>query len=388
MRTQQSGRTRRNGAAACVAVVLAGSVAALPSLLPSAAAAPVADAAGTCTVAGVVATWPVRRLAAQTVVVPVQESHVASVEDEVAAGVGGVILFGNSAPAELADDLAGLLARAPEGVTPFVMTDEEGGKVQRMANLVGWMPSARQMARTLTPAQVGALARRVGERMADAHVTMNLAPVLDLDGRPGPSPTNADGTRSFSAVATKTRSYGLAFAEGMRAAGVVPVVKHFPGLGGATTNPDYGPASTRRWSVLRRSGLRPFRAAIAAGLPAVMVTTARVPGLSRVPSTLSWQVVHRLLRGRLGFHGLVMTDTLSGGAVRGAGYGVPRAAVRSLDVGADLVLFNAATSDVAALTERTIDAITRAVARGDLPLRRLRAAVVHVLEAKHAAVCG
>jgi beta-N-acetylhexosaminidase len=98
-------------------------------------------------------------------------------------------------------------------------------------------------------------------------------------------------------------------------------------------------------------------------------------------------VVHRELRSRLGFHGLV-TDTLSGGAVRGAGYTVPRAAVRALSVGADMVLFNAAPADVALITDRIIRAIVRAVANGDLRLPRLRAAAVHVLEAKHAHVCG
>jgi beta-N-acetylhexosaminidase len=360
-------------------VVSVGMVAVTPT-----AAAPTT----TCTVAGVVSTWSVRKTAAQTVVVPVNENHVSAVATEVAAGVGGVILFGSSAPSDLGTRLARLLGHAPGGIVPVVMTDEEGGTVQRMANLVGWMPSARRMARTMTTTQVYALAHRVGGRMADARVSMNLAPVLDLDDRPGPSATNPDGTRSYSLRASVASAYGLAFARGMRDAGVVPVVKHFPGLGYATTNSDYGPAWTLPWSDLQEHGLRPFRAAIDAGLPAVMVTTARVPGLTRLPATLSWSAVHRELRGHLGFHGLVMTDSLSGGAVSGAGYTVPQAAVRALKVGADTILFNAAPDDVATMTDRIVRAIVRAVAAGDLPLPRLRAAAVHVLKAKHAPVCG
>jgi beta-N-acetylhexosaminidase len=370
--------------AGCVAAVLASALGSGPGVVSPAVAA----SATTCTVAGVVSAWPVRRLAAQTLVVPVSENHVGRVSTEVASGVGGVILFGSSAPADLGARLSRLLARAPDGIAPVVMTDEEGGKVQRMANLVGSMPSARRMARTMTTAQVHALAHRVAARMAAAHVSMNLAPVLDLDERPGPSATNPDGTRSFSIHPSVARAYGLAFARGMRDAGVVPVVKHFPGLGHATTNTDYGPASTLPWSKLQQQGLRPFQAAIAAGLPAVMVTTARVPGLTRLPATLSRKVVHRELRGRLGFHGLVVTDTLSGAAVRAAGYTVPRAAVRALVVGADLIVFNATPDDVAGITTRTVRAIERAVANGDLPLPRLRQAAVHVLEAKHAEVCG
>lgn len=367
---------------ACVAAALAGVLSTGPG------GPAVAPWSAPCTVAGVVSTWSVSRTAAQTVVVPVNENHVGAVSTEVASGVGGVILFGSSAPADLGTRLERLLRSAPGGIAPVVMTDEEGGKVQRMANLVGWMPSARRMAKTMTTAQVYALARRVGGRMADAQVTMNLAPVLDLDDRPGPSATNPDGTRSYSIHPTVARAYGLVFARGMRDAGVVPVVKHFPGLGYATTNPDYGPAWTLPWSELQDQGLRPFHAAIDAGLPAVMVATARVPGLTRLPATLSRRLVHRELRTRLGFHGLVMTDSLSGGAVSAAGYTVPRAAVRALQVGADMVLFNATPDDVTAITDRIVRAIVRAVANGDLPLQRLRSAAVHVLKAKHARVCA
>jgi beta-N-acetylhexosaminidase len=224
--------------------------------------------------------------------------------------------------------------------------------------------------------------------MAAHRVTMNLAPVLDLDDRPGPSATNPDGTRSFGVDPAVARTYGLAFADGMRAGGVVPVVKHFPGLGHATANTDVAPAWTRPWSVLKRKGLRPFRAAVRAGLPAVMVSTARVPGLTRKPATLSRSVVHGVLRRRLGFDGLVVTDSLSGGAVSGAGFSVRRAAVRALDVGADLVLFGAAPRDVAATTDRVVRAIVRAVRSGDLPIGRLRDAAGHVLTAKNAPVCG
>jgi beta-N-acetylhexosaminidase len=378
----------RSGRAAAAAAGAAFVTSAFLGAGPVAAPPAVAAQTQVCTVAQVVGTWPVRRLAAQTIVVPVDEHHVQAVSTEVAAGVGGVILFGSKAPSDLGTELARLVRRAPDGLAPAVMTDEEGGTVQRMANLVGWMPSARRMARTMTTAEVNALAGRVGARMVAAHVTMNLAPVLDVDARPGPSATNPDGTRSFSLDPGVTRAFGLAFARGMRAAGVVPVVKHFPGLGNASTNPDYAPAWTRPWSVLQRRGLRPFAAAIAAGLPAVMVTTARVPGLTRLPATLSWQAVHRVLRKRLGFRGLVVTDSLSGGAVSGAGYSVPKAAVRALRVGTDMILFNAEPDAVARRTDRIVRAIVRAVADGDLPVRRLRNAAVHVLEARKAPVCG
>ncbi len=342
----------------------------------------------TCTTAGVLSHWTVRRLVEQTVIIPVDENHVPSISEEIAAGAGGVILFGAEAPADLKSRLAALSARAPGGIAPVVMTDEEGGTVQRMANLVGSMPSARRMARTMTPAQITTLARTTGSRMAAAGVGMDLAPVLDLDNRPGPNATNADGTRSFSADRAVTTPDGLAFAHGLEQGGVVPVVKHFPGLGGASANTDLAAATTRPWSHLRKNGLLPFAAAVDAGIPAVMVSNAVVPGLTTRPASLSVAAVHRLLRTRLGFRGLVLPDSLSAAAVRAAGFDVPRAAVQALRVGNDMVLFNAAPSQVAGTTRQIVRALVGAVGSGHLSRARVTAAVRHVLDAKGIDVCS
>jgi len=332
--------------------------------------------------------WRLRRLAEQTVVVPAEETDVAAVTRQVAAGAGGVILFGSAAPASLGRALSRLSRVARGGIAPLVMTDEEGGAVQRMANLVGDIPAARTMADTMTPRQIRRLAHRAGLRMRAAGVTMDLAPVLDLDGRPGPSATNPDGTRSFSPHRRVATTDGLAFATGLRRAGVVPVVKHFPGLGGATANTDVAPAATRPWPQLRRNGLRPFAAAVANGFPAVMVANATVPGLARLPATLSPAVVRRVLRRRLGFSGLVITDSLSAVAIRDAGFGVPSASVQALRVGVDLVEYGAAPSQVGRVTRSTVHAIVAAVRSGRLPARRLRAAVLHVLAVKHVDLCA
>ncbi len=347
-----------------------------------------AAAASSCTLGGVLATWPVRRLAEQAVVIPVQETDVGLVAPEVAAGAGGVILFGSKAPSNLPTALEALTGRAPHGIRPVVMTDEEGGTVQRMPNLVGSMPSARTMAATMGRRQIRALARRVGGRMRNVGVTMNLAPVLDLDHGAGPSKTDPIGTRSFGLRVKTTTVDGLAFARGMRAAGVTPVVKHFPGLGQATGNTDLEPAWTKPWTYLQSHGLRPFVSATRAGLPAVMVTNARVPGLTRTPASLSRRAIHRALRDTLGFHRLVLTDSLSAGAIAEAGYRLPAAIVQALRAGADMVLFNAGSKSVGARTRRVVNAIVTATDAGSLPRARLQAAVVHVLRAKKVDLCG
>ena len=339
-----------------------------------------------CTVAGRLATWSLERRAAQLVVVPVQESDVLTAKPLVASGAGGIILFGSDAPSALPADLAALQRSAPRGVPALVMTDEEGGGVQRLASLAGNLPWPRTMAATLTVAQTRTLAERVARRLRAAGVTMDLAPVLDLSDGPGPDAAHPDGARSFSINASVATAYGLAFAQGMLRGGVIPVVKHFPGLGQASYNSDFGPSSVPPLPVLKAAALRPFETAITAGVPAVMVGNVSVPGLTgRLPASLSTAAITGLLRDQLGFRGLVLTDSLSALAVRDAGYRVPRAAARAIAAGADMVMFN--SPDPGTTAHAIITGIAAAVRSHRLPVSRLDDAVQHVLAAKHASIC-
>ena len=355
--------------------------AALPG--PSSAAS---AASSGCTPAAVLSTWSLERRAAQLVVVPAEEDDVLAVQPLVAAGAGGIILFGSDAPPALPANLAALGRTAEGGVPPLVMTDEEGGEVQRMANLVGNLPWPRTMAATMTAAQVRALAEQVGRRMRAAGVTMNLAPVLDLSDSPGPDAAHPDGPRSFSINASVATAYGLAFAQGMLQAGVIPVVKHFPGLGQASYNTDDGPASVPPLPVLEAGALRPFRAAIAAGIPAVMVGNVSIPGLTgTLPAALSERVVTGQLRDQLGFRGLILTDSLSALAIQDAGYTVPQAAARAIEAGADMVLFD--TADPAATVNAIIASIVTAVISHRMTVTQLDDAVENVLKAKDVSLC-
>jgi beta-N-acetylhexosaminidase len=127
--------------------------------------------------------------------------------------------------------------------------------------------------------------------------------------------------------------------KGWRAAGVAPTAKHFPGLGGATVNTDDGPATVDRSAQqIRDEDLLPFRAAIAAGVPLVMAGHARYPALDpdRIASQ-SPKVIGGLLRGELGFKGVVITDSTEAAAVQ-AVTGVQEAAVRNIRAGVDIVL--------------------------------------------------
>ncbi|MGC1183539.1 MAG: glycoside hydrolase family 3 N-terminal domain-containing protein [Candidatus Dormiibacterota bacterium] len=338
-----------------------------------------------CTNQTVLATWSVDQLAEQVVAVPVKETDVGAVQAEVAQGVGGLLLFGTAGPSDLGEQLTSLEAGARGGIRPFVMTDEEGGGVQRMPNLVGSLPWARQMGSTLSAGQIKVAAESMGRAMLEQGVTMDLAPVLDVDGGVGPNATDPDGARSFSADPGLAGSDGLAFAEGLVAVGVIPVVKHFPGLGGASGNTDDGPATTQPYAELESGGLLPFESAVAAGLPAVMVSNASVPGVTSLPASLSPIVIQGMLEGQLHFQGLILTDSLSAGAIAARGLSVAQATVEAVAAGADMVTFG--TGSPALVTTAVDAAMTEAVDDHQVSMARLTNAVSEILIAKRVNLC-
>jgi beta-N-acetylhexosaminidase len=376
----------------------ASSAPARPSVPPPALSTPTPRSPA-CNSAAVIRSWSTARLAAQVVAVPVLDFDLSAVTSEVRAGVGGVLLLGSSpAPADLAVRVRALLAHAPAHLRPLVMADEEGGVVQRLAPLVSPVPSPRLMAARMSPPAVRALAARIGRQMLADGVTVDLAPVADVDGRPGPTLTNPDGTRSFSGDPATAATYAVAFLNGLRDGGVLPVVKHFPGLGGTSANTDVGSASTLPLTQLTTTGLVPFRAAIRAGAPAVMVSNASVPGLTATPSSLASSVIEGLLGRQLSFHGLVVTDSLSAGAVLTAGRTLPHAAVAAIAAGADLVLFGStltrhdrellSATQVRRSYDEVLSALGTAVATGRLSRGRLVAAATAVTRASGTHLCG
>ncbi|WP_034087478.1 glycoside hydrolase family 3 N-terminal domain-containing protein [Streptacidiphilus albus] len=343
-------------------------------------------AAGDCTTAARLAAWPTRRLALLTVAVPVAETSPQDVTSEVEAGVGGVVLFGTSAPSSLGSRLAALRERVPGRIGLLVMTDEEGGDIQRMANLVGSLPWPAWMGTHWSPAEIQQAVTEVAKRMSAEGVNMDLAPVVDVDGRDEPpSDSNPDGWRSFSGSTAVVTRDALAYMAGLRAGGVIPVLKHFPGLGGSSYNSDIAPAHTVPWPVVQRVGLPPFAAAIAAGAPAVMASNDTVPGFAAYPTGLSPTQLG-VLRNTLHFGGLVITDSLSAGAISGAGFTIPQAAVQAISAGSDMVMFGLMSNE-SGETNAIADAIVSAVADGHLPRTRLVDAAAAVLAVRHEDLC-
>ena len=337
----------------------------------------------------IVSTWPLVQQANETIAIPVNATNLGAIAPAARAGFGGLLLFGAVAPSSMGTVLNRLQAMNPHHTSMLIMTDEEGGGVQRLTNVVGSIPWAQTMGKNLRPTQITALGLRIGRGLRAAGVNMDLAPVLDVDGRAVyPGASNPDGLRSFSGSASVAGADGVAFALGLAQANVTSVVKHFPGLGGTSPNTDYGPAATKPWATLQKGGLLPFERAIASGVPAIMLSNASVPGLSSLPSTLS-PVVIKELRQNLGFQGLIMDDSLSAGAIGALHLGPPGAAVKSVAAGSDMILFGSPTNPAATMTlAREISgALVGAISNGMLTRPALAQAAAHVLMTRNPTIC-
>lgn len=324
-----------------------------------------------------------------TIAVPVSETAPGAALPEVQAGAGGLLLFGSAAPGNLGSLLAAVQSQVPGEIGLLVMTDEEGGGIQRMANLAGSLPWPAWMGANWSPSQIQNAVAGVAHNMLASGVNMDLAPVIDVDGsNVPPSGSNADGWRSFSGNTTVVTRDGVAFMSGLRSSGVIPVMKHFPGLGGSSGNTDLVLAHTLPWSTLQQVAIPPFAAAINAGAPAIMVSNASVPGLTNLPASLSPEVMHQL--EVLNFHGLVMTDSLSAVAISAAGYSMPAAAVQAIRAGADMVMFGlpATSAETISDTFAMRAAIVAAVVDGTLARSRLIDADAAVLASRNVNLCG
>lgn len=368
-----------------------------PGTTTSLAAPSTSASVPACTDASVVAGWSLERRASLLLVAPVLNFDTATARVAAADGAGGILFLGTAAPPpDLASRLRSAFAGAP-APAPLAMADQEGGGIQRLTPPVVSMPWPRTMAATMTTQQVQQLAQQAAVGMVGLGVRMDLAPLADVDSGAGPSASNPDGSRSFSGDPSIASGYTVAFMRGLMDGGVIPVVKHFPGLGGSTGNTDDGPASTQPLASLQSVGLLPFRSAVSSGAPAVMVANASVPGLTSLPASLAPQVVTGLLRQQLGFGGLVLTDSLSAGAISAAGYDLDHAAVAAVAAGNDMLLFGSTLTpaQTALLSPGNVDAnlrsmsaaIASAVSSGRLAVSRLDEADLHVLTAEHVSLC-
>jgi len=318
--------------------------------------------------AGRAATTPsVRELVGQRLVVAIKGTRPsASILERIRQGeIGGVILFGGNitGPAQLQQLTSSLQAAARARGRPplLVATDQEGGAVRRLpwagptsgASELGSMKSAviRQQART------------AGAALRAAGVNVDLAPVADVAG-PG-SFLDLQG-RTYGTSPAVVSAAVSAFTLGLADAKVAGTVKHFPGLGAARQNTDQHAIRIPIGRTAFDQGLEPFKAALASGVPLVMVSNASYTTLDRKPAAWS-PAVQRLLRGDLGFTGATITDALDGAAAT-RGMPLGSAAVLSAQAGVDLLLLIGSEAS----SEQAYDQLLAAAEAGRIPVASLR----------------
>jgi beta-N-acetylhexosaminidase len=308
--------------------------------------------------AAVITQMTPRERLAQLLVVGISPSDPAGALNLVrSAQVGGVFIGGNSTNLLRGNALEPVQSAARWGLS--VAVDEEGGRVQRIDQLDGPMPSARRMARTMTVAQVREAGEERGKQLRARGVTVDFAPSLDVSSQPDDGPI---GDRSFSSDPAQARDYGLAFAAGLRDGGVTPVFKHFPGHGHAQGDSHEGAVTTPPLSSLRGNDLLPYEAVSGFAGGEVMVGHLTVPGLTGgQPASLS-PAAYRLLRADYRFAGPVLTDDL--GAMRAitSSYRLPDAVLHALLAGADQALWSSGGN-----VDSVLDRLTQAQASGELP---------------------
>ncbi len=295
--------------------------------------------------AKLLASLSVEQRAGQAMAIAFHGSSVTNAVEEMirTRGLGGVVLRAENAPnaTALARICADLQRIAAEAKIPrlFLAIDQEGGSVVRVAS--GMTVFTSQMGLAATPDPVAAVQRAAtitaGELRANG-VNWNFAPVADVNNEPlnpiiGNRSYGSDPQRVSQLVGAAVRAYA--------AAGLLCCAKHFPGHGAATVDSHFAlPIIDVDRARLDRVELPPFRAAIAAGVPAVMLAHLLVPALDPTPSlpaSLSRRVATDLLRRELGFAGITVTDDLEMGAL--ASIGEAAAGERAIQAGADFVLF-------------------------------------------------
>jgi beta-N-acetylhexosaminidase len=288
-----------------------------------------------------------------------------------ADGVGGVFVGGNATAILRGHALSGL--HTAVGIPVAVAVDDEGGRVQRIDDLDGAMPSARDMT-AMTPAQVRVLAQRRGERLRARGITVDLAPVLDTSSQPADT---VIGDRSFSADPAVVSRYAGAFAAGLRDAGVLPVFKHFPGHGRAGGDSHVGLVTTPMLSALRGHDLLPYRDLLGSGPAWVMIGHLNVPGLTDgLPASLS-PAAYRLLRTDYHFSGVTITDDLAAMRAVSDRYPLPEAVLAAFRAGADVALSTTSTG-----VGPVLDRLQAAVADGRLAEEGVNASAARILAAK------
>lgn len=292
--------------------------------------------------------------------------------------LGGVVLFQRNATSALeAENLIRHLLPVGRQVPPLIVAlDQEQGRVCRITEGVTLFPGPSELGLLNKPATTARVAKWVARELASLGVHLNLAPVADLP-ETVPWPQVLEG-RAFGSEALDAARHVAAWVRGSQEGKVASCVKHFPGHGSVSgdTHIELQEDLSEKQKILTHH-LVPFRAALKAGVACVMTSHVLYPALdSRAPASLSRQVVEGLLRGRMGFRGLVITDDLDMGAVASR-LNTLDAILEALWAGADVALVGRNMRTGPSITS-LVEEMEKAARDGHIPHQRVKESIQRI----------
>ncbi|HIT33946.1 MAG TPA: glycoside hydrolase family 3 protein [Candidatus Faecousia intestinigallinarum] len=269
------------------------------------------------------------------------------------------------------------LIQAETGHPAFIIIDQEGGMVSRLPADAVNVPCAMALAATGKVKNVEKAAQITIRQLRGLGANFNMAPDLDVNNNPQ---NPVIGIRSFGDDPEQVARLGAASANAYRDSGVLCCGKHFPGHGDTAVDSHLGiPRLDKTLEALERLELIPFRQAVENGIHSIMISHVMFPSIMEeaVPSTMSRQIVTGLLKEKMGYQGLVLTDCMEMGAIQ-AHYGTPNGVVAAIRAGVDIAEISSSLD----LERASAQALNAAAEQGELDLAELRASVEKILAYK------
>jgi len=292
--------------------------------------------------------------------------------------IGNIILFAeNLGDAEeiykLTADLQNIITNNTN-IPPIIATDQEGGMVTRIFNGGTIFPGAMALSAVGDPENAYIQGKYMGEELSALGINCNLAPVLDINSN---AKNPVIGVRSFGDTPHKVSLYANKFIKGLKESGIIATGKHFPGHGDTEVDSHFGlPCVEKGIDEMFEFELKPFISAIDNGIDAIMTSHVVFPAVDsrRIPSTISKKVLTDLLRNKLHFDGLIITDGMEMKAIAD-NFGIAKSAVCAINAGADLVCICHSIEE----QEKAIYEITEAVNKGEILENRIDESVERIL---------
>lgn len=295
--------------------------------------------------------------------------------------VGNIILFSHNIKNKI--QLGGLVAELQRwftmhtGIPGFITIDQEGGRVTRMPKDATNVAGAMAIAASGRPENAYAAGRMTARELKALGINFNLAPVMDVNNNALNPVINV---RSYGDSVATVSEYGIQMMKGLLEGGVMSSLKHFPGHGDTSVDSHIGlPIIEKTLEELEQLELLPFKAAIEQGAQAIMSAHILFPQIEKsgVPGTMSYTIITEILKEKLGFEGLVVSDCLEMDAIKRF-YGTAKGALGAVKAGVDLVFISHTPERV----KEAVHLIEEAVSTGDLDEAVIDAAVAKILAYK------